>query len=110
MKTKLIALLLAVCSTVACSKEVQTITVPATCVSAEEMIKMLIVFDEKVSLNMISTREGADGKTVRHPTLLFINYETKSWTLVEKISTGEFCVIASGSEITPYIKRNERAK
>jgi hypothetical protein len=104
MKTKLIALLLAASSTVACS-EPRVINIPATCVSAEEMIKMLIVFDEKVSLNMISTREGADGKTVRHPTLMFINYETKSWTLIEKIPSGEFCVVGAGQEITPYIKK-----
>jgi hypothetical protein len=90
---------------VACSKEARTITVPATCVSAEEMVKMLLTFDEQASLSMISTREGADGKTVRHRTLLFINYETKSWTLIEKIPSGEFCVIASGEEVTPYIKK-----
>jgi hypothetical protein len=87
------------------AKDTRIVNFPATCVSAEEMIKMLIVFDEKVSLNMISTREGADGKTVRHPTLLFINYETKSWTLIEKIPTDEFCVIASGENVTPYIKK-----
>jgi hypothetical protein len=69
------------------------------------MAKLLIEFDEVPALTMITTREGVNGKTARHSTLLFINYETKSWSLIEKLDTGEFCVVGAGEEITPYIKK-----
>jgi hypothetical protein len=104
MKTKLFALLLAVCSSVAYS-EPRVINIPATCLNSDAMAKLLVEFDEQPSLTMISTREGVEGKTARHRTLLFINYETKSWSLVEKLDTGEFCVVGAGEEVTPYIKK-----
>jgi hypothetical protein len=105
MKTTLFALLLAACSTVAYSKEPRVINIPAICLSSDAMAKLLVEFDEQPSLTMITTREGVDGKTARHQTLLFINYETKSWSLVEKLDSGEFCIVGVGEKITPYIKK-----
>ena len=104
MKTKLFTLLLAVFSTVAHSNS-RVINIPVTCVNSNTMAKLLVEFDEQPSLTMISTREGVNGKTFQHRTLLFINYETKSWSLVEKLDTGEFCVVGVGEEITPYVKK-----
>ena len=104
MKTKLIALLLAASSTVACSKEPRVISIPAPCIDSNTMAKLLGEFDEMPALTMITTREGVDGKTARHSTLLFINYETKSWSMVEKVD-GEFCILGAGEEITPFVKK-----
>ena len=104
MKTKLITLLLAASSTVACSKEPRVISIPAPCIDSDTMAKLLVEFDEMPALTMVTTREGVDGKTARNRTLLFINYETKSWSMVEKVD-GDFCVVGAGEGITPVIKK-----
>lgn len=81
------------------------ITIPASCVDADTMARFLVEFDEMPALTMTTTREGEQGVTARHRTVLFINYKTNSWSLVETLSTGEFCITAAGEDITPFVKK-----
>lgn len=90
--------------TVAHANDTRIVNFPAPCVDADAMAAFLVEFDEMPALTMTTTRQGVDNNTARHQTLLFINYKTKSWSLVEKLASGEFCIIGAGENITPFKK------
>jgi hypothetical protein len=90
------------------AKDTRIVNFPAPCVDADAMARFLVEFDETPALTMTTTRQGTDNKTARHQTLLFINYKTKSWSLVEKLATGEFCITGAGENVTPYIKKESK--
>jgi hypothetical protein len=77
----------------------------AVCINIESLAELVTEFGEDASLTMTSVRETVSGNTVKIPTVLFINYETKSWTLVERVERNRFCVIATGENVAPYVKK-----
>jgi len=76
----------------------------AICIKVESLAEVVTEFGEEPSLTMISVRETQRGQ-VEIPTVLFINYETKSWTMVERVDKDRFCVVATGENIKPYVKK-----
>ena len=80
-------------------------TYAAVCVNIESLTELVNEFDEAPSLTMNSYRERRNGTLAKIPTVLFINYETKSWTLVERVNDDRFCVIATGEDIKPYFEK-----
>jgi hypothetical protein len=76
----------------------------ATCVNIETLADLLKEFQEDPAMTMISIRES-NGDFVNNSLVLFINYETKTWTLAEQTQRNRYCVIATGENIKPYINK-----
>ena len=68
------------------------------CGSMEEVIKILVKYNEKPMLNMKSTRTQDDQPTQTMVTL-FVNPETGTYSLVERVSDTLFCVLSSGEDL-----------
>ena len=52
---------------------------------------------------LTSTGHRIDGdKKKYNPTFLFLNPQSRSWTMVEKVDENVFCVIAAGTKMEPY--------
>jgi hypothetical protein len=77
----------------------------AVCVDINTLAELVTEFGENASLTMTSTRERKNGELVQIPTVLFINYETKTWSLVERPDRNRYCVIATGEDVKPYAKK-----
>jgi hypothetical protein len=78
-------------------------SVPVVCTTKTEMAGVLEEFGERAMLTMISHR-NITGTTAEIATVLFVNPETKSWTLVERPDADTYCAIAHGININPYDK------
>jgi hypothetical protein len=76
----------------------------ATCVNIETLAELLEEFEEKPAMTMTSIRESND-KFANNALVLFINYETKTWTMAERLPGNRYCVIATGENIKPYIPK-----
>lgn len=77
----------------------------AVCINIDSLAELVDEFGEDPSLVMTSIRETQRGGQVEIPTVLFVNYETKTWTMVERVTKDRFCVIATGENIKPYVKK-----
>lgn len=84
--------------------KVEILRFEATCGSAQTMTSVLREFGEKPTLTLVSNRE-INGDIVAFPSMFFVNFETKTWTLVEQVTKTKFCVTATGEDITPYTKQ-----
>ena len=82
----------------------RVIPFPATCVNINTLAKLLEEFQEKPAMTMLSNR-ASDDEIAANALVLFINYETKTWTLAEQISSNRYCVIATGENISPYFPK-----
>jgi len=71
-----------------------------TCISLKALTELIRKFEEKPAMAMKSYRT-IKGEQVVHGTVLFINYETRSWTLVERTHKDRYCVVAMGQDISP---------
>jgi hypothetical protein len=76
----------------------------ATCVNIETLADILKEFQEDPAMTMISIRES-NGDFVNNSLVLFINYETRTWTLAEQTQRNRYCVIATGENIAPYVNK-----
>ena len=76
-------------------------TIPVVCTNKADMAQMLDQHSEQAMLTMISHREIGNQIT-EVPTVLFVNRETQSWTLVERPSPEIYCAVAMGDNIRPY--------
>jgi hypothetical protein len=76
----------------------------ALCINIDSLAELVEEFGEDPSLVMTSIRETQRGQA-EIPTVLFINYETKTWTMVERVTKDRYCVIATGENIKPYVKK-----
>lgn len=81
----------------------QSYQIPIECGNEDNLKEMLRVYKEVPSFQMSTLRESpATGKPIKIHTTLYINFETKSWTLVEYFPGDKtYCVISSGEEIRP---------
>jgi CRISPR/Cas system-associated endonuclease/helicase Cas3 len=108
MKKSIVALLAAVgllCGQPAWAQS-QVINIPTTCTTAEALAELLVEYDETPALTMTSVRASKEkNKPTTNRSLMFINYETKSWTLIERMADNVFCIIGSGGSATPYVKK-----
>jgi hypothetical protein len=75
--------------------------VPHVCVSSQELTTTLARYGENPALTMMSSRVMDQQQQV-HSSVLFVNYDTKTWTLVEKVQEDLYCVSAMGNEIQPF--------
>jgi hypothetical protein len=76
-------------------------SIPVVCADKLAMAQMLEEYGERAMLTMISHRQ-INGATAQVPTVLFVNRDTQSWTLVERPSPELYCAVAVGDNIRPY--------
>ena len=87
----------------------QVINIPTACTTTEALAALLAEYDETPALTMTSVRVSKEqNKSTTNPTLMFINYETKSWTLIERMADNVFCIIGSGGSAAPYVKKPQK--
>lgn len=64
------------------------------CGSMEEAQELLKQYGEKPMLQMNSSRGESNNTTI-----LFVNPETKTYTLLEKVTDYHYCVVSSGDKL-----------
>ena len=86
----------------------QSYQIPIECGNEDNLKEMLRVYKEVPSFQMATIRESpATGNPIKIHTTLYINFETKSWTLVEYFPGDKtYCVISSGEDIAPAKSAN----
>jgi hypothetical protein len=85
---------------------IQTLNTTIVCTDLAGLSGTVESFGEKAAMNMTHTRE-IGGEIVALPTVLFINYETKSWTLAEQVNRNFYCILGVGDNIGPYIPKSQ---
>ena len=81
--------------------QTELVRFPAVCTTMVTLSEVLSEYDEMPAMTMISNRE-ANNTILGFKTVMFINYETRTWTLVEKITKDSYCIVATGEDISPY--------
>ena len=112
MKKILITLLLAATATVAHANEYK---LDVKCVSFRVIEALTTEYKELPFIRGASIRDGERGSR-SVPFVFYLNARTGSWTLTERVSENEFCILASGEQFEPVpaelidqtIKRRER--
>jgi hypothetical protein len=99
MEKYLISLFLMFSGTSIAQDDIQTLTAPIICTSAAKIGEMIIEYDEKPALAGFLIRETPFGY-IDNQFILYINSNTRSWTLIEKIND-MYCMAASGHSISP---------
>jgi hypothetical protein len=85
--------------------DVRTLNTTITCVSLKALSETIEEYKEVAALNMTHTRE-IKGQMVELPTVLFVNYKTKTWTLAEQITKDFYCILGSGNDIAPVVPKD----
>ena len=97
MKKIITTLLLATAATVAHANEYK---LDVKCVSFDVLDILTSEYKELPFIRGASIRDGERG-TRSLPFVFFLNARTGSWTFTERISTDEFCILASGEKFEP---------
>jgi len=84
--------------------QVETIQFETVCVSLEILEESMKKYGEKPFITSTGHRTSGDEKLF-HATVLFMNTETKTWTMVEKIASNSYCIIGIGSNMKPYFEK-----
>ena len=80
----------------------------ALCIDRKGLEKVLSQdYQETPMLIMISGRTLGD-RTVRLATVLFVNANTRSWTLIEQWDENRYCMVAGGTDMRPYGEQPNR--
>jgi hypothetical protein len=81
----------------------QSYQIPIDCGNESAMREMLKTYKEVPTFQMTTIRESVTtGRPMKIHTTLYVNFETKSWTLVEYFPGDKtYCIISSGEEIVP---------
>jgi hypothetical protein len=89
------------------ASESKTVRTDLVCTTIENLDKVLTEHGEEAALTMVSMRETRKG-VIPNALVFFMNPKTKSWTLVEKFSETEYCIVALGQEVNPYFPEEEK--
>ena len=76
-------------------------SVETVCVNSVVLAETLGKYGERPALTMTNNREIA-GRVESFATVLFVNYDTKSWTMAEQVKEDLYCVIGMGDHLSPY--------
>jgi len=81
----------------------QSYQLPIECGNENQMREMLKEFKEVPAFQMATIRESVTtSNPMRIHTTLYVNFETKTWTLVEYFPGDKtYCIISSGEDIKP---------
>ena len=84
------------------AQEVVTVPIDAYCLSKEHMTEVIMEHEEKAMLTGVSVR-SINNKEIAVPMVVFVNSETKTFTIAEKVND-LYCVVVMGEKLTPYMK------
>jgi len=102
----LAAIAFSMASSMVQADNIQTLNTTIVCTDLAGLSDTVESFGEKAAMNMTHTRE-IGGEIVALPTVLFINYETKSWTLAEQVNRNFYCILGVGDNIAPYTPKSQ---
>lgn len=88
----------------------KTIKLDASCSTQERVTAMLKQFEEIPMLGMVSERQINDGKVMSFATIMFVNPNTKTYTVVEQFTEEIYCVTVVGKNVTPMIDSIKKPK
>jgi hypothetical protein len=83
----------------------QSLSLPIECGSDKDLEIMLNEFKEVPAFSMETNRVGSVSRSnLSIKTTFYINFETKTWTLIEHFPEDKLhCIISSGENITPAV-------
>lgn len=84
------------------AQEVVNVPIDAYCISKDHLTQILSEHEERAMLIGVSVR-NVNNREVAVPIVLFVNPDTKSFTMTEKVND-RYCVIAMGEKLSPYQK------
>jgi hypothetical protein len=86
-------------------QELTLVQTKIICTEDKLIYSSLNDYGEKPLLHMVSHRklnDGAEETINSYPTILFVNPNTGTWTLVEKHTENILCVVTIGQQLKPY--------
>ena len=84
--------------------QVEYVNFETVCVSQKMLEESMTKHGEKPFITAVGHRFVGD-KKVFNPVVMFMNPDTKSWTLVEKVEPNSFCVIGVGTKMEPFFSK-----
>ncbi len=84
--------------------QVEYVHFETICISQKVLEETITKHGEKPFITAVGHRLVGD-KKVFHPVLMFMNPDTKTWTVVERIEQDSFCVISVGSKMQPFFSK-----
>lgn len=78
----------------------QQINIPSLCISAEELQKAMLEWNELPVARGLSSR-NVDNDVIASQLTIFINAKTGSWTIIEELAQNRFCIVAIGDKFEP---------
>jgi hypothetical protein len=84
--------------------QVDYVQFETVCVSKKMLDETVAKHGEKPFVIAVGHRL-VDEKKVFHPVIMFMNPNTKTWTLVERIEPDTFCVVGVGSKMEPFFSK-----
>lgn len=85
----------------AMASDPEVVLFEALCTDSKSISATVGEYGELPFLTASGHRVDRDRKKY-NPTFLFLNPQSKSWTMVEKVDENIFCVIAAGTKMEPY--------
>lgn len=86
-------------------QEFDLIQTKIICTEDKVIYSSLDEYGEKPMVHMVSHRkinDGTEESINSYPTILFVNPNTGTWTLVEKHTENILCVVTIGQQLKPY--------
>ena len=80
----------------------QEVYLPVLCLKKNELIKALNGFSEKPLITGFSSRLDEKGEVELLEFIIFVNPDTKSYTVVEIHEKDKFCVLSAGIDFKPH--------
>jgi len=84
------------------SQEIITVPIDAYCVTKDHMAEILAEHEEKALMVGVSVR-NVNNTEVTSPMVIFVNPETRSFTIAEKVND-RYCVVGMGEKLKPYTR------
>ena len=80
----------------------EEVSLPALCVSKKELVKVIQAHEEKPFATGFTSRLDRRGEVELFEFVIFVNPETKSFTVVEIHGKDKFCVLSAGIDFKPF--------
>lgn len=95
MKRLITGLAILAASAAVAQESPQVVSMPTYCVDVKTLEQVIDAFDELPYIKFNNARTLND-RSVSNPTVVFINFQTGSYTIAERVTNEHFCVIAMG--------------
>jgi hypothetical protein len=87
------------------ASEITKLPTELICGNENGISDVLEKYGEKPFATMSTVREIPGVGLTDNPMVIFVNPETRSYTIVERITKNTYCIVAVGDGISPYIEQ-----